>query len=310
MPLISPRDDTDFAPVDSFTLLRSASFTTLAQLPRAGSSSHEFIATLCRSLPRFTLRLGRDFKKIPGAINEFIEHPPVHVALETMPANLPMISVIIPAYNGVRFLPEAVASILAQQYPSLDLIIVDDGSTEDIATAVRNLPCDVRFFRQENVGPAAARNRGIREASGEYLAFLDIDDQWPEGNLVRLLNILTQDPGLDVAMGRGQLMRKSGAQDDIMYIGNAAESFPYLIAAALYRRRCFERVGLFDPELIFGEDTDWFTRAAERELRIERVAETALLVRRHDTNMTKGKSLVELNALRVFKKTLDRQRQT
>jgi hypothetical protein len=310
MPQISAQAGTDFAPIDSMTLLRSASFTTLSHLPRAGSASHEFIAELCQKLPRFILRLGYDFHEIAGVIRDFIAHPPAAPRVPEMPlAKPPIISVIIPAYNGVRFLSGAVASIIAQQYPSLDLIIVDDGSTEDIVSEVKNLPIDVRFFRQDNAGPAAARNRGIREATAEYLAFLDIDDQWPEGNLFRLLNVLSEKPEVDVAIGYSQLVRENLAQGGINYIGNAAESFPYSITAGLFRRRAFERVGLFDPDLRFGEDTDWFKRAEEQNLEIVRLHETTLLVRRHETNMTKGRSLVELNALKVFKKMLDRQRQ-
>jgi glycosyltransferase involved in cell wall biosynthesis len=207
----------------------------------------------------------------------------------------------------VRFLPGAVRSVLAQDYPSLDIIIVDDGSTEDVAAAARALPVDVRLFRQENAGPAAARNRGIREATGELLAFLDVDDEWPAGNLQHMSTVLRTSPGLDVVIGHNQLMR-GDADGREPFVGNPLENFPWSIAAALFRREVFTKIGLFDETLRFGEDSDWFTRAEEAALVVERLPNISLLVRRHGGNMTRGKSMVELNQLRVLKKALDRQR--
>jgi GT2 family glycosyltransferase len=92
------------------------------------------------------------------------------------------------------------------------------------------------------------------------------------------------------------------------YVGNPHESFPFYIGAALFRRRAFEKVGLFDTEFRFAEDTDWFNRAIEAGIGLERLPQVTLLVRRHGSNLTHGKSLVELNTLRVFKKALDRKR--
>jgi len=306
--VISDHEQTSFAAADLYTVQRSAAFTTMAHLPRAGSRSQEFIARLCQTLPRFELRLGRDLAEIPDAIRRFLaDVPDQHTSQLAVLAEAPMISVIIPVFNGVRFLPGAVRSVLAQDYPSLDIIVVDDGSTEDVAETTRLLPVDVRFFRQDNAGPAAARNRGIREATGEMLAFLDVDDEWPAGNLRHMSTVLTT-AGFDVVIGHGQLMRDDAGGHDHVFLGNPRESFPWYISAALFRREAFAKVGLFDETLRFGEDSDWFKRAAEAALAIERLPNVSLLVRRHAGNMTRGKSMVELNALRVFKKALDRRR--
>ncbi len=309
LPVIGDQEETFFVAADVYATQRSAAFTTMAHLPRAGRWSQAFIARLCQTLPRFEPRRGRDLAAIPDAIRRFLadvpDPPPGQPAA---PAGAPRISVIIPVFNGVQFLPGAVRSILAQDCPSLDIIIVDDGSTEDIAAAVRSLPLDVRLFRQENAGPAAARNRGIREATGELLAFLDVDDEWPTGNLQYMSTVLLTTPGLDVVIGHGQLMRGDAAGREEPFIGNPLESFPWYIAAALFRRDVFTKIGLFDDALRFGEDSDWFKRAGEAGLAVERLPTISLLVRRHAGNMTRGKSMVELNALRVFKKELDRQR--
>jgi GT2 family glycosyltransferase len=307
--VISDQRETSLVPSDLYATQRSAAFTTLAHLPRAGRWSQEFIARLCQTLPRFELQLGRDLATIPDAIREFLARAPERpISLPTLPAAAPLISVIIPVFNGVRFLPAAVRSIVEQNYPSLDIIVIDDGSAEDVAATVRSLPVDVRLFRQENAGPAAARNRGIREATGEMLAFLDVDDEWPTGNLGHMTNVLLKTDGVDVVIGHGQLMRDDADGQGQTFVGSPQESFPWYISAALFRREAFAKVGWFDETLRFGEDSDWFRRAAEAGVTVERLPNVSLLIRRHAGNMTRGKSVVELNTLRVFKKALDRER--
>jgi glycosyltransferase involved in cell wall biosynthesis len=216
--------------------------------------------------------------------------------------------VVIPVYNGAAFIADAVRAAMRQDYPALEIIVVDDGSTEDIAAALRDVLVDVRLFRQENGGAASARNRGIRDASGDFIAFLDVDDLWPPGNLGAMVDHLLAHPEADVVRGRAQVTRYTSAGDPGEYLGNPAESFPHYIGAGLYRRRAFERVGLFDADLRFGEDTDWYTRAAESKLPVHRLDEVTLFVRRHEGNMTRGKTIVEMNQLRLFKKMIDRRR--
>jgi GT2 family glycosyltransferase len=109
--------------------------------------------------------------------------------------------------------------------------------------------------------------------------------------------------------GLGQPTRYSPTESPGAYLGDPREAFPYYIGAGLYRRRVFQSVGLFDTSLQYGEDHDWFLRARESGARIVHLDDVTLFVRRHEGNMTRGKSLVELNALRVFKKMLDRHRQ-
>ena len=216
---------------------------------------------------------------------------------------------IVPVFNGTRFLRRCVESILAQDYAPLEILIVDDGSTDDIVNEVRTLPVDVRFFRQPNGGPASARNRGIREASGDLLAFVDVDDYWPEHNLKLLTERLLADPTVQVVQGAAQVVRAADDDDQAEeFLGSAKESFPYSISAALYRRSAFDRVGLFDETLRFGEDSDWFDRARVSQIPLIRIPEVTLIVRRHASNMTRGKSIKDMATLLVFKKMLDRRR--
>ncbi len=100
-----------------------------------------------------------------------------------MPESRPPVSVVIPCYNGVEFLPEAIDSALAQSYPPLEVLVIDDGSTDDSATIAESYGGPVRVIRQHNQGESVARNRGIDEAKGDWIAFLDADDVWDSEKL-------------------------------------------------------------------------------------------------------------------------------
>jgi hypothetical protein len=313
-PRFVPQSATAVSPAPSALLRHAAAFTTMTQLPHAGRATYEFIQGLTERLPCYEILLGRDIDSIPSALTTFLARPEAAVVPTCEPVTndarsaYPFATVIIPVYNGAHFLRGAIDSVLAQNYSPLEIIVVDDGSSDNLKGAVRELNADVRFFEQRNSGPAAARNLGIRNATGEFFAFLDVDDLWPQDTLSTLADRLIEQPELDVVYGYGQLMRSDESGKAPEFIGNARESFPYYIGSALYRRRAFDQVGLFDEGLLFDEDTDWFGRARETGLGIERLDRITLLVRRHDGNMTKNSRLRELGALRVFKKALDRSR--
>lgn len=301
--------ETHFEPISAVELHRAAAFTTMSQLPHAGLKTHDFIGAMIARTPGCRIRLGRDILGVPKAIAGLLSEPQwAPPTGETLADQQPLISVVIPVFNGAHFLHEAVASVLAQNYSALEIIIVDDGSSDEIEDAVKALPVDVRFFRQPNQGPAAARNRGIRDASGRYIAFLDVDDLWPADNLTSLVAAL-QASEAQVVCGRGQLAQIIPPEEGgLKLLGSPQESFPYYIGAALYCREAFQNNGLFDEDMRFGEDTDWYRRAQEKGLLVTRLDQVTLIVRRHGANMTEGKSLVELHVLRVAKKALDRRR--
>jgi len=116
----------------------------------------------------------------------------------------PSVSVIIPVYNGETFVDEAIDSVIHQKYEPLEIIIVDDGSTDRTAEVIRGYGEKVQYRYQSNTGPAAARNSGLRVASGDVMAFIDADDLWPEGKLALQINRLQQEPTLEVVLGRVQ----------------------------------------------------------------------------------------------------------
>ena len=226
-----------------------------------------------------------------------------------MPDRRPFVSVILPTYNSASFLPDAVASIRLQRYQPLEIIVVDDGSTDRTADAVAALEgADLRSLRQENRGPGAARNAGLAAAQGEIIGFLDADDLWPAHKLARQLEVLSADPAVDVVHGRTQalVLVDTSAAGERRFAPYAAPWYSTQLGSALYRREIFARVGGFDPGLKTSEDFDWFLRAREGGAKVVRTPEAALLYRFHHSNLTRGAGT--LNLLTTIKRSLDRRR--
>ncbi len=203
-----------------------------------------------------------------------------------------MISVIIPAYNGADFLGEALASVQAQHFPNTEVLLIDDGSDDGLQP-----PAGVRYFRQDRRGPAAARNHGIRQSRGEFLAFLDIDDLWDSGHLSRLHAALCGNPEAGIAQGR--MRQLSG---DLI---SGPYRMPY-IGSCLFRRAVFGICGLFDETLLLGEDHDLIYRCWEKDVVKIHVDEVSLIYRRHGGNTSRGKNLQ--SHVMVLKRRMDRIR--
>ena len=127
-----------------------------------------------------------------------------------MTAASPMVSVVIPVFDAGGRLLEAIASVERQRYEPLEIVVVDDGSTDDTPALIESLGPRVRALRQPNAGPAAARNRGLAAARGELFAFLDADDLWPDRKLQRQVAALATAPDVDVVLGRVSYLPESG----------------------------------------------------------------------------------------------------
>lgn len=203
-----------------------------------------------------------------------------------------MISIIIPAYNGAQFLGSALASIEAQQFADREVLLVDDGSSDELRP-----PAFVSYFRQPRRGPSAARNRGIRESRGEFLAFLDIDDMWTAGHLSRLHDALVAHTEAGIAQGR--MRQLSGS-----YISGPYR-MPY-IGSCLFRREVLEACGGFDETITLGEDHDLMYRCWENDVIKVHVEEVSLIYRRHAGNTSHGNNL--RSHLMVLKRRVDRIR--
>jgi glycosyltransferase involved in cell wall biosynthesis len=196
------------------------------------------------------------------------------------------ISVIVPVHNGADFYGSALDSILLQDWPRLEIILVDDGSTDALAERIRERGYPVRCLRQEQQGPAAARNLGLSHACSELIGFLDIDDLWTDGHLQRLSAALRENPQAGIAQGR---MRQFVVLPDGRRLLSGAYRMPYL-GSCLFHRSVFDRCGTFDEKMKMGEDYDLMFRCWENDVVKHCVDDVSFLYRRHPGNMTRGKN--------------------
>lgn len=196
-----------------------------------------------------------------------------------------LVSAIIPVYNGSRFLPRAIASIRAQGHPGLELILVNDGSTDE-SGAIIHATSDARRIHQPNGGIAAARNAGLQAATGDCIAWLDQDDEWAPDKLAHQLAALAADPALDFVLGHVKTELCDGEAPSWLRSRFLDATPPaYLFGAMLARRRCFDRIGGLDPAFRFGgDDVDWFGRAKLAGLKYAILDRVFLHRKIHDGN--------------------------
>lgn len=224
----------------------------------------------------------------------------------------PLISCIIPVYNGEQFLRDAIDSIMAQSYRSVEVIVVDDGSTDGTATVVRSYGDKINYLWQTNSGPATARNLGMSFAKGEYIAFLDADDLWHPEKLAAQMARFRARPELDICLSHVEAFatHKSPAiQKDILKGNSVIVLAPYTTCSTLVRRSLIDRVGKFNPQLELGEDTDWFLRVNNSGAVVEIIPKVLVYARLHENNMTGDSRVVNRDELlRRVKKSLDERR--
>jgi len=185
----------------------------------------------------------------------------------------PLVSVIIPTYNRAGTVGESIDSVLGQTYPNIEVILVDDGSTDNTQTVLRSYGDRIRVVTQANAGPAIARNRGIAVARGDIVALLDSDDLWLQDKITRQVRSLC-DAGSEVTacLCNCTVLYPSGRRTSTFDIGDTMPKCPSGIwknpaevllnrfvmfnQAVAIRREVLERVGYFDETLRFGEDYD------------------------------------------------------
>jgi glycosyltransferase involved in cell wall biosynthesis len=222
----------------------------------------------------------------------------------------PLVTAIVPAYNAERYLADALDSVFAQGHSPLEVIVVDDGSTDGTAAVADSYTPRVELLRQANAGAGAARNHGLAAARGDYVAFHDADDLWTEGKLSAQLDRLVADPSLDLVFGHVRNFvspNLSPAQAARLFC--PPETQPgYSAACLLARRSAFERVGPFREDVDLGEFIDWMARAREHGLRDALLPETVLLRRLHGSNTGIRQRDSRSDFALVVKQALDRRR--
>jgi len=220
----------------------------------------------------------------------------------------PLVTVVAAAYNGERFLREALVSVFAQDFDSFEVVFVDDGSNDGTAAIARSFP--VRYVHQSNKGLPAARNAGLGLARGQLIAFVDDDDLLPPTKLSVQARYLLEHPGIGCVLGRQEWIVENGveppnlARDPIF-----GEPGGIQLVTAMIRRQVLEELGGFDPSYRYAEDRDLFVRLREHHVQITVLPEVVLHKRLHGSNMTLNRP-DRHPLLRSLKEKLDRERLT
>jgi glycosyltransferase involved in cell wall biosynthesis len=215
-----------------------------------------------------------------------------------------LVSVIVPAYNEEAFIAEALDSAFAQDFRPLEVIVVDDGSTDRTARIASRYA--VQLVRQQNRGPAAARNAGLALARGEYVTILDADDVWPEDRVSCLVDALR--PGAGIAFGLTEVFLTPGQPKPAHFPNGLPNPVPNHMAAMMTRREVFELVGRFDENLRLSEDVDWFMRARDAGVEVVSVDRLVLRYRIHADNTSRDKGGVRATMLHTLRSSLARRR--
>jgi glycosyltransferase involved in cell wall biosynthesis len=224
----------------------------------------------------------------------------------------PVVSCIVPCFNGERYLGEALRSILAQTYRPLEIIVVDDGSTDGSADVVRGFGADVRYHRQANRGPAGACNTGVALATGAYVAFLEQDDLWMPEKTQRQLIAFEANPALEYCVTHIRNFWARGLEQEARRYRDLAVMQPvagYVVQTLIARREAFDRAGCFDETLRFAFAGDWFLRAAESGSVGSLIPDVLTRRRLHEGNYSRVHRAESRDQfLHVVKAALDRRR--
>lgn len=211
-----------------------------------------------------------------------------------------LVSVIIPSHNYAAFLPQAVGSVLRQRCPEADVevIVVDDGSTDDTPAVAERLGSSIRYIRQENSGPSGARNAGLRAAQGDFVAFLDADDLFTDGLLRSHLRIFAAQPELDMTICRCMDIQQQ-ADGNLVTLWPLVKSHWHVHACAanlapvhcfLTRMSCIRRAGFFDENLRHCEDQEYWLRCYGLGARVAVNPDGMVFYRKHGNNVTRDMS--------------------
>ncbi len=197
----------------------------------------------------------------------------------------PLVSVVIPVFNGARFLDETLRSVFAQDYSPIEVIVVDDGSTDDTPAVLARWGERVIVIRQANAGVASARNVGIRRATGAFVALQDADDLWAPDKLRLQVAHLAAHPEHGFVVAHVQTFLAAGfARPDWVSALQLAEPRVGGIGNMLVRAEVFAQVGLLDPK--DPSDLDWSMRARESGVAAGVVPRVLLFRRVHDANLS------------------------
>ncbi len=207
------------------------------------------------------------------------------------------VSVIIPAYNGDRYITDAIAGVLAQTYTDCEIIVVDDGSTDNTKNIIQQYRNKIKYYSQSNQGVAASRNLGLSKAKGEYIAFLDQDDVFLPHKLALQVAVLEREPALAMVNSGWQIVNQDGVfqsavkpwlQIPQLTVADLIIWKPVFLGAMLFRRSQLESIADFDTSLEQTPDVDLVLRLAAKGGASAWVKQTTVKYRQHQDNASKN----------------------
>jgi glycosyltransferase involved in cell wall biosynthesis len=212
----------------------------------------------------------------------------------------PLVSIVIPCYNYARYLSEAIESALGQTYSPVEVIVVDDGSTDDTQTVARSYP--VRLLTQRNQGLSASTNNGIRASRGEYVTRLDADDVLCSTFVEETLAMLERNPDAPLAHTAAEFIgARTGEVPFIAFDPEALAQGAMVTCTSLFRRTAWETVGGLDEQMVLCEDWDLWLTFAERNMRGVMVPKILWSYRQHGASMVNRKILNPAGLRREYK---------
>jgi len=221
-------------------------------------------------------------------------------------AKLSLVSVIIPVYNSEKYVSESIRSVLSQTYTDYEIIIVNDGSTDDSTSIIKGFGSRVKVLEQPNLGAAAARNLGVKRSEGEFLAFLDSDDLWVEQKLEWQVSSLLEEPDIDMSFGYFESFISpdldEGAKNGLHCPTQKMSG--YIPSAMVVKRDSFNKVGPFDAKWKIGEFLDWYAKAKFLGLKAKTIPQTVLKRRIHKTNLGIQEKDSRLDYVRILKDSI------
>lgn len=217
------------------------------------------------------------------------------------------VSVIIPARDASRFLAEAVGSIREQEVTGVEVIVVDDGSSDDTAELAQQL--GTRTIQTAPHGISHARNQGLEAARGELIAFLDADDMWTRDSLRRRIEVLDRRPDVEFVFGRMREFKDEQRPPPAWLRVDDSAGPAGVLPTFLVRRGAAEHIGPFDEALVLAEDLDWISRLQDAGHRGHRLDEVLLLRRRHADSITVRQAHLNAAAVKTaMRRSIQRKR--
>lgn len=235
--------------------------------------------------------------------------------------NMPLVSAVIPTFNSRDYITDAIKSVLGQTYKNCEIIVIDDGSTDETVEVLKPLFSKIKYCSQGNGGQSTARNTGIRHATGEYIAFLDADDLWLQKKLEKQVAYMEKNKRVGMSFTDSEIFKKDGIVYPSLFshekllgsilpkqAGVVDACFRKLISknfirigSVVIRRDCLEKSGLFDEALRNVPDLDFFLRIA-MHYEIACIPEVLERRRLHDKNISADSLMTTRGYLAVLEK--------